>query len=61
MLNELESHYDCARAGEDLHQLLQELDQIRQGSDAEIDKERMNRIENQIHFIRNKCSIPGPQ
>jgi hypothetical protein len=28
MLNNLESNYDCANAGEDLHQLKQELAQL---------------------------------
>lgn len=59
MLERLESDYNCANAGDDLHQLLQEAEQLRsQGSGSEEDAERLNRIENQIHFIRNKCRIP---
>ncbi|WNR44529.1 DUF2524 domain-containing protein [Paenibacillus roseipurpureus] len=51
MLNNLDSNYDCANAGSDLHELLQELEQC-QGSE-----EDKNRLENQIRFIRNTCSI----
>ena len=60
MLERLESDYNCANAGDDLHELLQEAEQLRaQSSGAKEDEERLNRIENQIRFIRNKCSIPG--
>lgn len=52
MLDKLESSYDCANASSDLHNLIQELEQF-QGSE-----EQRNRLENQIHFIQNKCSIP---
>ncbi|NOV00870.1 DUF2524 domain-containing protein [Paenibacillus planticolens] len=52
MLDNLESSYDCANASSDLHNLIQELEQF-QGS-----QEQRNRLENQIHWIQNKCSIP---
>jgi hypothetical protein len=52
MLDNLESNYDCANAGSDLHNLIQELEQF------EGPEEQRNRLENQIHFIQNKCSIP---
>ncbi|MCY9658100.1 DUF2524 domain-containing protein [Paenibacillus chondroitinus] len=52
MLNNLDSNYDCANAGNDLHNLIQELEQF------EGPEEQRNRLENQIHFIQNKCSIP---
>jgi len=58
MLNQLESNYDCARAGDDLHQLIQELEQLKQsGNGTEDSKQMINRLENQIHFIKNKCDI----
>lgn len=60
MLEQLESDYNCAHAGEDLHNLLQEAAQLRsQNGATQEDQEQLNRIENQIRFIRNKCSIPG--
>ena len=58
MLEQLESNYDCANAGDDLHKLKQELAQLR-GSSTEDQEtmEKINRIENQISFIMNKCDI----
>ncbi|NOU86871.1 DUF2524 domain-containing protein [Paenibacillus sp. LMG 31460] len=59
MLDQLESNYDCANAGSDLHSLKQELEQF-QGQAASSDNEQeehRNRLENQIRFIENKCSI----
>ncbi|MDF2719939.1 MAG: hypothetical protein K0R28_6864 [Paenibacillus sp.] len=41
-------------------ELLQEAELLRgRTSGSKEDEERLNRIENQIHFIRNKCSITG--
>ncbi|WP_276353271.1 DUF2524 domain-containing protein [Cohnella caldifontis] len=58
MLDNLESQYDCSNAGEDLHQLKQELAALRgQGSEDAETQERINRLENQISFIHNKCGI----
>jgi len=61
MLNQLESSYDCSNAGDDLHQLIQELEQLTQGTqNTQISletQEQINRLENQIHFIKNKCDI----
>ena len=58
MLDNLESNYDCAHAGDDLHQLKQELESLReqQAEDSE-SQETINRLENQISFILNKCAI----
>lgn len=58
MLDSLESNYDCANAGDDLHQLKQELESLReqQAEDKET-QESINRLENQISFILNKCDI----
>ena len=58
MLDNLESNYDCAHAGDDLHQLKQELESLReqQAEDKE-SQETINRLENQISFILNKCNI----
>lgn len=60
MLEQLESNYDCSNAGSDLPKLLQELDDRRAeaGDNASLeDREMLNRLENQISFIRNKCRI----
>ena len=58
MIENLESNYDCANAGDDLHQLKQELATLRGsgGEDAET-QQKINRLENQISFIMNKCDI----
>ncbi|RAV18636.1 DUF2524 domain-containing protein [Paenibacillus contaminans] len=58
MLNHLESDYDCANAGEDLHQLIEQLASLEAKSthDQE-EQEHINRLQNQIHFIRSKCRI----
>lgn len=58
MLNNLESNYDCSRAGDDLHQLKQELASLRGlGGEDQPTQEKINRLENQISFIMNKCDI----
>jgi len=60
LLNQLESNYDCSNAGDDLHQLKQELEQLILTSVNEHSteaQEMRNRLENQIHFIQNKCDI----
>ncbi|ACX65169.1 hypothetical protein [Paenibacillus sp. Y412MC10] len=58
MLENLESDYDCSKAGDDLHQLKQELAALRgQGTGDSETQERLNRLENQISFIMNKCDI----
>ena len=58
MPDNLESSYDCAHAGEDLHQLKQELASLRgRGTESPEDQEAINRLENQISFIKNKCDI----
>jgi hypothetical protein len=62
MITNLESNYDCANAGADLHSLKEELQELKSGQTggptAKETQERINRIENQISFIENKCSIP---
>lgn len=58
MLDNLESDYDCSKAGDDLHQLKQELAALRgQGTGDSETQERLNRLENQISFIITKCDI----
>lgn len=58
MLDNLESDYDCSKAGDDLQQLKQELAALRgQGTGDSETLERLNRLENQISFIMNKCDI----
>lgn len=58
MLDNLESNYDCAHAGDDLHELKQELAALRgSGAEDQETQEKINRLENQISFILNKCDI----
>ncbi|MWC29916.1 DUF2524 domain-containing protein [Paenibacillus sp. MMS18-CY102] len=58
MFENLESNYDCANASEDLHQLKQQLEALReQQADSKESQEAINRLENQISFIFNKCDI----
>jgi ElaB/YqjD/DUF883 family membrane-anchored ribosome-binding protein len=60
LINQLESDYDCSNAGDDLHQLKQELEQLIANSNSENSSEateNLHRLENQIHFIQNKCDI----
>lgn len=58
MLENLESDYNCANAGEDLHRLKQELAEMRGLGHADQEtQEKINRLENQIRFIMNKCDI----
>lgn len=59
MLDQLESNYDCSNASDDLHRLKQELEQWK-SKDGELTKEEtetVDRLENQIQFILNKCDI----
>lgn len=61
MLDNLESNYNCANAGDDLHQLKQELAALRgKGNESQESQETINRLENQISFIMNKCDINQP-
>jgi hypothetical protein len=56
----LESNYDCANASEDLQQLTQQSEELKNRLEASFSQEteeELNRVENQIHFIKNKCSI----
>ncbi|MED4601603.1 DUF2524 domain-containing protein [Paenibacillus validus] len=59
MLNQLESSYNCANAGQDLHELQQELESLQQtsGNPDQETTDTINRLENQIRFIKNKCEI----
>lgn len=58
MLDHLESDYNCANASDDLHRLKQELTALReQGTEGQETQEQLNRLENQISFIMNKCDI----
>jgi len=60
LLDQLESDYDCSRAGEDLHRLRQELERVdaaNAGDASPETAEERNRLENQIRFIQNKCDI----
>ncbi|MNI04489.1 hypothetical protein D3C73_574120 [compost metagenome] len=58
MINNLESDYDCANAGFDLHSLKEELDAAKTGDNSSKEaQDHLNRLNNQISFIENKCSI----
>ena len=61
MLENLESEYNCSNASNDLPNLLQELERLEQGAQgvqSDEQQQHINRIRNQIRFIRNKCDIP---
>ncbi|MFD1955129.1 DUF2524 domain-containing protein [Paenibacillus thailandensis] len=56
----LESSYDCSQASVDLPKLLEQLDALQRAGGASAETEQqINHLQNQIRFIRNKCSIPG--
>ncbi|QGQ99671.1 DUF2524 domain-containing protein [Paenibacillus psychroresistens] len=58
MMDNLESNYDCADAGGDLHKLKQELAMHRgRPIENQQSQEMISRLENQISFILNKCDI----
>jgi hypothetical protein len=59
MIEQLESNYNCSNASADLHELKQELDRLTSsgGHRTEEEQQIINRVENQIHFIYNKCNI----
>lgn len=59
MINQLESSYDCSNAGQDLHELQKELASLQQtaGNADQDTTDAINRLENQIRFIKNKCEI----
>ncbi|WP_336772635.1 DUF2524 domain-containing protein [Paenibacillus sp. MMO-58] len=59
MTSDLNSSYDCANASSDLPNLIAQLDSLRNGSASTAEQqEEINRLENQIRFIQNKCDIP---
>ncbi|WP_336786290.1 DUF2524 family protein [Paenibacillus sp. MMO-177] len=59
MTSDLNSSYDCANASTDLPNLISQLDSLRNGSASTAEQqEEINRLENQIRFIQNKCDIP---
>ena len=58
MLDQLESNYDCAGASADLHELKLAAEKLRLKSElSDEERQKLNRIENQMHFIRTKCDI----
>lgn len=60
MIKNLESNYNCAQASADLHQLKEEWKSLQASKAAPPSpewQEQMNRLENQIRFIQNKCDI----
>ncbi|WP_028548763.1 hypothetical protein [Paenibacillus sp. UNC451MF] len=58
MTDNLESNYNCAQAGNDLHELQQQLNSMQSSSNGSKEQqEEINRLENQIRFIKNKCDI----
>jgi hypothetical protein len=62
MTHNLESSYDCASASTDLPALISELQSLQaQHPLSDEQQQEVNRLENQIRFIRNKCDIPHEQ
>ncbi|MCM3626384.1 DUF2524 domain-containing protein [Paenibacillus glycanilyticus] len=59
MTIDLNSQYDCANASSDLPDLMAQLDAVRSSSVSSVEQQdEINRLENQIRFIQNKCDIP---
>ncbi|GAB2692856.1 DUF2524 domain-containing protein [Paenibacillus thermoaerophilus] len=53
-----DSSYDCANAGDDLHRLKLEIARLRgSGDESPQAQQELNRLENEMAFIRNKCGI----
>lgn len=62
LTHNLESNYDCSSASADLPELISELQQLQAQHPLSDDQQQeVNRLENQIRFIRNKCDIPHEQ
>ncbi|MCD1259010.1 DUF2524 domain-containing protein [Paenibacillus athensensis] len=58
MIDHLDSDYDCALAGSDLHALKEEQRLLQSKSThSQAEQEQLNHVGNQIRFIENKCSI----
>ncbi|GLI07354.1 hypothetical protein SAMN04487970_100166 [Paenibacillus tianmuensis] len=57
MVDNLESNYDCSNAGGDLQELQQQLAGMQTTELDEQSQQTVNRLENQIRFIKNKCDI----
>ncbi|WP_088833502.1 DUF2524 domain-containing protein [Paenibacillus tyrfis] len=57
MADNLESNYDCSNAGGDLQELQQQLTGMQTTELDEQAQQTVNRLENQIRFIKNKCDI----
>lgn len=59
MIDNLESRYDCAYSGQDLHELQHDLDALLSSNEPSTKEkeDRIHRLENQIRFIKNKCDI----
>ncbi|OXM88156.1 hypothetical protein [Paenibacillus rigui] len=58
--NQINSQYDCADAGTDLHELKQQLSalQAEAGPHApQATMDKIHQLKNQIEFIKNKCDI----
>ncbi len=58
MVDQLESDYDCANASADLMEIQQSLAQLQAKAErTEQEQQELNRLHNQIHFIKTKCDI----
>ena len=60
-MHNLDSSYDCSLTAEDVPRLKSELESLKRQAHSEISskelQEAINRVENQLHFIKNKCSL----
>lgn len=60
MLN-LDSSYDCSLTSQDVPKLKSELESLKRQAQTDTSskelQEAINRVENQLHFIKNKCSL----
>jgi len=58
VVDQLESNYDCANASTDLMEIEQALEQLQAKTErSEQEQQELNRLHNQIHFIKTKCDI----
>ncbi|BFH67538.1 MAG: DUF2524 domain-containing protein [Paenibacillus dendritiformis] len=60
-MHNLDSSYDCSLTSQDVPKLKSELASLKRQAQTDTSskelREAINRVENQLHFIKNKCSL----
>ncbi|MCR8845931.1 DUF2524 domain-containing protein [Paenibacillus sp. SC116] len=61
-LSDLSSEYDCSQANHDVPQLKEQLASLKSqypdpAAASQPIQEQLNHVENQLHFIKNKCRL----